>query len=107
MAYTLPIDKKIDVAVAYVDAKGNLVDLPQGNVTWETSDVAILTAIPDAEDDQQCELLPTGPIGTAQVTCTGRNPNGEEIIATLDVTLVAGDAVTGTIQPVGEPQPIA
>jgi hypothetical protein len=106
MAYTLPADKMITVAVAYQDAQGNDVDLPQGNVQWETSNQTILTSTPDANDDQQCSLIPAGPLGNAQVTCTGRNNDGTSVIATLDVSIVSGDAVTGTIQPQGEPQPI-
>jgi hypothetical protein len=106
MAYTLPVDKMVLVAVQYADTAGNVVDLPQGNVQWETSDETILTAQPDTNDDQQCSLTPAGPIGNAQVTCTGSNTDGSEVIATLDVTVVSGAAVTGTIQPTGEPQPI-
>jgi hypothetical protein len=105
MAYTLPVDKFVAVAVEYLDAQGNVVDLPQGNVHWETSDQTILTVEVDTGDDQQCDLLPVA-VGNAQVTCTGSNPSGSQVIATLDVTCVAGDAVSGTIQPQGEPQPI-
>ena len=106
MAYTLPVDKMVVVAVQYADAAGNVVDLPQGNVQWETSDPTILGAQADANDDQQCSLTPAGTVGNAQVTCTGSNPDSSQVIATLDVTVVSGDAVTGTIQPTGEPQPI-
>jgi hypothetical protein len=106
MAYTLPVDKMVVVAVQYADTGGNVVDLPQGNVHWETSEPTILDAQPDASDDQQCSLTPAGTVGNAQVTCTGSNPDGSQVIATLDITVVAGDAVSGTIQPTGEPQPI-
>jgi hypothetical protein len=30
-----------------------------------------------------------------------------ELITTMDVEIVAGEAIAGTITPVGEPQPIA
>jgi hypothetical protein len=106
MAYTLPVDKMVVVAVQYADTGGNVVDLPQGNVHWETSESTILNVQPDASDDQQCSLTPAGAVGNAQVTCTGSNPDGSQVIATLDITVVAGDAVSGTIQPTGEPQPI-
>jgi hypothetical protein len=106
MAYTLPVDMSIGVAVTYTDREGNTVDLPQGNVTWESSDETILKITVNPDDDQQARLMPGGTLGNAQVTCTGTNPSGTKVIATLDVTIVAGDAVTGTIQPQGDPQPI-
>ena len=105
MAYTLPVDQQIEVQVSYVDAEGNAVDLPQGNVTWEVSDAALLGVVPDTTDDQKCMVTPVGPVGTAQLTCTGKNPDGSAVIATLDMTLVPGNAITGTIQPVGSPTP--
>lgn len=104
MAYTLPVDKGLQVAVAYTDANGNPVDLPQGNVSWESSDDALLFVKPDTQDDQKALLMPQGTLGSAQVTCTGKNADGTSVLATLDVTLVAGNAITGTIQPVGEPE---
>ena len=65
----------------------------------------MLTLQVDATDDQKCLFLPVGPLGNAQVTCTGSNVSGSKVIATLDVTIVAGEAVTGTIQPVSAPAP--
>src|SRR4029077_3217310 len=106
MAYTLPVDKMVVVAVQYADSGGNVVDLPQGNVHWETSESTILDAQADANDDQQCSLTPAGTVGNEQVTCTGSSRDGSQVIATLDIRVVAGDAVSATIQPPGEPQPI-
>jgi len=106
MAYTLQVDKFITVQVSYVDKGGNAVDLPQGNVEWTVSDTTLLSAVEHSDDDQTCDLTPAGPLGNAQVTCTGKNPDGSPVIAVLDVTLVAGNAITGTIQPQGEPQPL-
>jgi len=100
MAYTLPNDKTVAIEVTYLDAHGNTVDLPQGNVSWTTSDAAILTVTADAANDQHAELAAVGPVGNAQVNCTGANPDGSQVIALMDVTVVAGNAVTGTITPV-------
>jgi hypothetical protein len=107
MAYTLPVDMGLRVAVSYVDAKGNPVDLPQGNVSWDTSDPTIVHVDPDQGDDQQAFITPIGTLGNAQITCTGSNADGSKVIATLDITIVAGNAITGTIQPQGAPEPLA
>ena len=106
MAYTLPVDMSIGIAVTYADREGNVVDLPQGNVAWESSDETILKIVVQPDDDQRARMVPGGTLGNAQVTCTGTNPSGSKVIATLDVTIVAGDAITGTIQPEGQPEPL-
>jgi hypothetical protein len=100
MAYTLPNDKTVDVAVTYADAHGNEVNLPQGNVSWTSSDETIVTVAVNATDDQLCSVQPVGPVGNVQINCTGKNTDGSDIIALMDITVVAGAAVTGTIAPV-------
>jgi hypothetical protein len=109
MAYTLPNDKMIAVQVAYVDGNGNpaVVD---GEVAWGTSDPNLATVAANAADSTQATVTPAGAIGQVQVTCTADADLGSgvrEIITTMDVDIVAGEAVAGTITPVGEPQPIA
>jgi hypothetical protein len=108
MAYKLPNDKVIGVQVAYVDSKGNPATV-DGDVTWDTSDQNIATVRTDSGDSTQAVVTPTGQVGQVQVTCTADADLGEgvrEIITTMDVEIVAGEAVAGTITPVGEPQPI-
>jgi len=109
MAYTLPIDKYISVQVAYVDAHGNpaVVD---GDVTWASSDDSTVTVAVDPTDSTKCKVTPVGPAGTAQVTATADADLGEgtrELITLLDLVLVAGEAVAGTISIVGDPQPMS
>jgi hypothetical protein len=106
MAYTLASDKIVDVAVTYLDAKGNEVDVATGSVKWETSNETIATVAPRAGDDQTATITPGIDLGTAQITCTATNPDGSQVIATMDVNVVAGNAVTGVIAPV-EAQPTA
>jgi hypothetical protein len=108
MAYKLPNDKMIAVQVAYVDSKGNpaMVD---GDVSWDTSDANIAIVESNAGDSTQAVVTPVGPIGQVQITATADADLGSgvrEIITTMDVEIVAGEAVAGTITPVGEPQPI-
>jgi hypothetical protein len=108
MAYKLPNDKFIAVKVAYADSRGNPAAV-DGDVTWESSDESVVTVVADAGDSTSAKITPVGPIGQAQISCTADADLGEgvrEIITTADIDVVAGEAVAGTIAPVGEPQPI-
>jgi hypothetical protein len=105
MAYTLPTDKKVDVKVSYQDAKGNAATV-DGAVTWDTSDTAICGVAPRG-DSTEATLTP-GTVGNAQISATADADLGEgvtTIVCTMDVTVVAGQAVVGTIQPV-QVQPV-
>jgi hypothetical protein len=108
MAYKLPNDKVIGVKVSYVDSKGNPATI-DGDVVWDTSDSDTATVETDIGDSAQAKIVPSGAVGQVQVTATADADLGEgvrEIITTMDVEIVAGEAVAGTIAPVGEPQPI-
>ena len=108
MAYTLPIDKFIEVQVAYVDAKGNpaVVD---GDVTWASSNTAVLKVTVDPDDSTIATVTPQGALSAAQVVATADADLGagvKQLITTLDINMVSGEAVAGTISVVGDPQPI-
>jgi hypothetical protein len=108
MAYNLPNDKFVEVRVAYVDAKGNPATV-DGPVTWDTSDPNIASVAVDQGDTQQARVTPTNALGNVQITATADADLGAgvtSIITLMDVTIIAGQAVAGTISPVGEPQPI-
>jgi ABC-type Fe3+ transport system substrate-binding protein len=108
MAYTLPNDHEVAVQVAYVDAKGNPATI-DGNVDWASSDTGIATVTVDA-DTTRCTVTPADNIGQVQITATADADIGEgtrELITTMDVTIVAGEAVAGTITPAGAPTPIS
>jgi len=108
MAYKLPNDKVIGVQVGYVDSKGNPAQV-DGDVTWDTSDPEIATVETDTGDSVMATVVPSGKTGQVQVTATVDADLGEgvrELITTMDVEIVAGEAVAGTITPMGEPQPI-
>jgi hypothetical protein len=108
MAYKLPNDKMIAVQVAYVDSKGNPAQV-DGNVTWDTSDPNLATVDTNAGDSTQAVVTPLGSVGQVQITATADADLGSgvrELITTMDVEIVAGEAIAGTITPVGEPHPI-
>jgi hypothetical protein len=108
MAYTLPIDKFIEVQIAYVDSHGNPAVI-DGSVSWASSNPAALAVTVDPNDSTQATVTPQGALSSAQVVATADADLGagiRQIITTLDITLVAGEAVAGTISVVGDPQPI-
>jgi hypothetical protein len=107
--YTLPVDHSVLMQVTYVDAKGNPATI-DGDVTWEASDASIITVAVDANDSSICRATPVGSVGQVQVTakCDADLGDGvRELLTLCDIEVVGGEAVAGTIQPVGEPDPLA
>lgn len=105
--YTLPADHTVRMQVAYVDAAGNPAAI-DGDVAWSSSDEAVAAVETDAADSTICTVRPMGATGNVQVlaTCDADLGSGvRELITTADISIVAGEAVAGTIQPVGEPEP--
>lgn len=106
--YQLPSDKYVNLQVSYVDAKGNPAKV-DGAVVWKTSDAAICAVTADATDSTKAKLNPGANLGQAQASATADADLGagvQTLICTLDVEVVAGSAIAGTITPVGEPLPI-
>jgi len=108
MAYTLASRMQVHVHVAYVDAAGNpaVVD---GPVQWASSDSTIVTVTVDAADSAKALVAAVGPVGQAQVTATADADLGSGVrtlVTPMDVTVAAGEAVAGTISPVGAAEPI-
>jgi hypothetical protein len=107
--YTLPVDHQVTMQVSYVDAGGNPAKV-DGAVSWVSSDPAIAGVVVDAGDSTICSVIPNGPAGQVQVTATADADLGagvRSLVTVADVDVVAGEAVAGTISPVGEAQPIA
>jgi hypothetical protein len=109
MPYKLAVDEYVEVKVSYVDAAGNpaVVD---GDVVWESSNPDLVT-VTAHDDTTSADVCPAGngDLGTAQISATADADLGEgvrELITVFDVQIVAGEAVAGTISPVGDPQPI-
>lgn len=106
--YTLPVDHTVKMKVGYVDARGNPAAI-DGEVVWASSDDDILKVQRDDADSTQCRVVPVGAVGQAQVTATADADLGEgtrELITIADIEVIGGEAVAGTITPVGEPAPI-
>lgn len=109
MAYTLPDGNEVRVKITYVDAQGNTAMI-DGEVEWSSSDETIATVEADPDDSAEAVVGATGALGQVQITARADADLGEgerQLITTMDVEVVAGEAVTGTIQPVGSSAPIA
>ena len=104
--FTLPNDKQVRVKVAYVDKSGNPATI-DGDVRWASSDEAIARVTADADSDYASEAVISsgGTVGQAQITAAADADLGEGVrplMTLMDVEVVGGEAVTGTIEPVGE-----
>jgi hypothetical protein len=107
--YTLPVDHLVTMQVSYVDAAGNPAVI-DGLVHWESSDESIATVAVDTEDSSLVTVKPAGDLGQAQVRAIADADLGSgvrNLVTVADITVVAGEAVSGTIQPTGEAEPIA
>lgn len=112
MSYKLPADKIVGLAISYVDANGNPAVI-DGAVTWESSDDEIATIAgvesnPPDETNSHVMLVPGTKVGQCQISAKADADLGQgvrELITLLDVEVVGGEAVAGTITPEGEPQP--
>src|SRR5262245_3261665 len=107
MTYTLAVDKTVDMRVDYVDASGNpaVVD---GAVAWSSSDETLAKVNVNAADTHVVTVMPQGPTGQVQIVATADADLGagvRNLLTPCDITLVAGEAVAGTITPVGAPTP--
>jgi hypothetical protein len=105
--YTLPVDKMVKMQVSYVDAEGNPAAV-DGDVEWTSSDESICTVTPETGDSTIVAVVPLGPVGQVQITATADADLGSgtrELITVADISIVAGEAVAGTISPVGTPMP--
>jgi hypothetical protein len=108
MSYTLPSGQQCHVKVGYVDAAGNpaVVD---GDVAWASSDDTIAAVFTSSNDSTEAIIRTIGPVGQVQITATADADLGagvRELITPMDLTVVAGEAVSGTITPVGPAEPI-
>jgi len=106
--YTLPVDHQVHMQVKYFDSAGNPAVI-DGDVIWESSDEDIATVTADASDSTMCLVRPVSQIGQVQIKAKADADLGSGLrvlITTADIEVVAGEAVVGTISPVGDPEPI-
>lgn len=114
--YTLPADKQVLLQVEYVDKNDNPASV-DGAVEWSSSDEEIakvnpFTVAPHAGAAPSnvplngvVMLVPGTKLGTCQITVKADADLGEgvrELVTLLDVNVVGGEAVKGTITPAGE-----
>ena len=100
MAATMQVKSYATVSVEWKDAGGNIVKV-DGPTKWESSDSATLQVTVATGNPQIANLYAPGPVGTAQVQATADADLGEgtkAVTATLDVTVVSGEAVGGEIK---------
>lgn len=86
------------LATQFLDKKGNPAPV-QGVPVWATSDATILSVTPEA-DGLSATIVANGPLGTAQVSVTADADLGDgvkPVVGTLDVNIVAGEAVSANI----------
>jgi len=106
MSYSLPSGMQVHIEVSYVDAAGNPAKV-DGDVTWSSSDETIATVT--SEPPSRAIIRAVGPVGQAQIMATADADLGEGVrplVTTMDVAIVAGEAVAGSIEPVGAAEPI-
>jgi hypothetical protein len=100
----LPANASATVEATFINANGLPVEV-QGEVTWASSNEAIVRVEADDEDDTMATLTAGPSAGSATVTAKADADLGEgvrEVTATLDVVVIArGEAVGGEITPVG------
>lgn len=107
MAYTLPDGLQVNLKVQYQDAGGNSAKI-DGNPVWSSSNPEVASITPTPGNPLIANLLAHS-IGTAQVIVKADADLDDDeqrtLISTLDVEVVAGEAVAGVISPAGEPAP--
>jgi hypothetical protein len=109
MSYTIMVDYSIKVTVAYTDQYGNPAVI-DGDVIWASSDDTIVQVFTESGNSLNAMVKAQTKTGQAQVTATADADLGEgvrSLVTLMDVSVVAGEAVAGTITPQGDPIPPA
>lgn len=102
-AVELTDTQQVVATLSPVDARGNAAKV-DGVPAWETSDATIAT-VEAGPDDRSVTIRATGPTGSCRVSVTADADLGEgvvPIVGVLDITVIAGAAVTVDIS-VGAP----
>lgn len=97
MPLILTDSQKVHLSVSPVNAAGNLA--PVEAPVWSSSDESVVVIVV-GEDGLSADVVTTGKLGSAQVrfSCDAKIGEGESaLLATLDVQVVAGQAVNVVI----------
>lgn len=103
MGFVLGDDQKVTAGVQWLDAKGQQTTV-DGKASFASSDEAVATVVDNGDDTV---TIMGGAVGACQITARADAARGDgvtEVIATLDLEVVAGQAVSGTLVP-GAPEP--
>jgi len=105
--YNLPIDRSVQMQVSYVDSAGNPATV-DGEVEWFPANPEIAKIEVSSADGTICRVIPVK-TGRTQVSAKADADLGDgvrELLTVCDIMVVAGEAVAGSIQPVGEQEPL-
>jgi len=100
MAFQLTATQQVDLTIAATDRRGNPAPV-DGVPEWATDNSDVLALVPSA-DGMTCTVKATGVLGTGRVQMTAdadRTDGVRQIIGTLDIEVVAGDAVQVALTP--------
>ena len=78
-------------------------------MAWASSDDTLAAVFVSSVNSQEAVVRTVGPIGQVQVTATADADLGagvRNIVTPLDIVVVAGEAMSGAITPVGPAEPI-
>jgi hypothetical protein len=98
MATTITDTQKVELAVTFVDKRGN-PSIIDGEPVWSSSNTDVAT-VEESDDGLSATVFAQGPTGHAQITVTADSKLGDEvgdITGILELDVVAGEAVTATI----------
>lgn len=90
MAFDIEAMTKRRARAVVIDRAGNEVPL-EGPLTWETTDANIINHANQA--DPEVDIQSPGPVGTATITVSGTNKNGEPIQGTADGNVIPGPGI--------------
>lgn len=99
MAATMQTGTHASLQVKWVDKNGQAAKV-DGQTSWESVDPLMLEVTVNQADSTAATLYAPGPVGSTQVHATADADMGEgikTITATLDVTVITGEAVGGEI----------
>jgi hypothetical protein len=108
MAYVLPDGMQCHVAISYVDAEGNPAQV-DGAIHWESSNTECADVFVASDAETTTATIRAKTLGTTQISARADADLGDgvkEIVTTMDIEVVAGEAVAGSISPTGAPEPI-
>ena len=107
VAFQLRDSEQVSLSVEALDSEGNPAAV---TTTWASSDDTIVAVTDNGDGTAVAVASPgAGGLGTATITASVTdNSDGDVHVATLDVEVVAGDAVTfNVVAGAPEPKPVA